>query len=322
VQAVLYKYFDPLLYVFVHKASPQKNPYLVTIHREEFWGFLKRCKLTSPYLSLAEIDVMVSSIGMSYKKLKGKPMHEPHYQIKLGQFLEVVVRIALCRQANWRSSPASPLPDCLSEMIEDKILHYEKVDDKTQEDKASRLRFEQPVLGLDADGRQLAPDEWMLEYHVRKMLDIHRVNLRALFKKWAQADELRETLTVGEFLLLLEPSQLLDASFTRTQLLEAVGMTMLGADNTQLSLWVAVATADPSSITMLFPEFIDSLARASFTKYADDHIASPELKTHEFCQLLISGPASKAEPPPRPQPEPEEPPPPPPEPEKKKKKKK
>ena len=187
---MLYKYFDPLLYVFAHKTLPSSNPYTVTINREEFWAFVKRCKLTSPYLSLAEIDVMVSSIGVSNKKLKDKPMHQPNYQIKLGQFLEIVVRIALLRQKNWQKA-ASPLPDCLSELVEDKIIYYEKVEDKDAEDKSSRLRFETPVLGIDKDGNSLAPDEWLLEYHVRKMLEIHRSNLRKLFTKWAQNDEVR-----------------------------------------------------------------------------------------------------------------------------------
>jgi len=319
---VLYKYFDPLLYIFVHKANPSKNPYLVTVDRSEFWAFVKRCKLTSPYLSLAEIDVMLTCIGISNKKLIGKPMHEPHYQIKLGQFLEVVVRISLLRQKEWQKA-AVPLPDCLSDLIEDKVLYYERVNDKGGDaDVSLRNRFEASTQGLDADGRALAPDEWLLPYHVRKMLEVHRSNLRAIFRKWAQADDLKETLTLHEFLLLMEPSGLIDPmDLSRNQLLEAIGLTMLGADNTQLLEWLEVAARDPEAHTLIFTEFCDSLARAAFIKYRDDLHAQPELKTHEFCQLLISGPASKAEPPPKPQPEPEEPPPPPPEPEKKKKKK-
>jgi len=319
VQAVLYKYFDSLLYIFVHKAAPTKNPYTVSIDREMFWGFVKRCKLTSPYLSLSMIDVMLTCIGINSKKLIGKPMHEPHYQVKLGQFLEIIVRISLLRQKDWQKA-AVPLPDCLSELVEDHVLHYEKVNEKAGDDDKSRLRFDDTRLGVDADGRVLEQDEWMLEYHVRKMLEINRTKLRAIFRKWAQADGLKETLSVHELLLLLEPSGLLGPDLTRAQLLEAVGMTLLGADNTHLAEWMEVTTKDPESQVMIFPEFCDSLARAAFTKYRDDLHSQPELKTHEFCQLLISGPASKAEPPPRPQPEPEEPPPPPPEPEKKKKK--
>ena len=126
MQSKLYNYFDKLLYIFVHKTDPGKNPYSVSIAREEFWGFIRRNKLTSPYLSLSDIDVMVSSIGANKQKLKDKPMHEPGYQVKLGQFLEVVVRISLFRQKNWQKAE-SPLPDCLTELVEDKIVYYEKV---------------------------------------------------------------------------------------------------------------------------------------------------------------------------------------------------
>ena len=102
--------------------------------------------------------------------------------------------------------------------------------------------------------------------------------------------QLRETLQVAEFMLLLEPSGLLAPDLSHTQLLEAVGMTMLGADNTELDEWMEVVTADPTCQVMIFSEFIDSLARAAFTKYRDDDVASPELKTHEFCQVALPTP--------------------------------
>ena len=61
-----------------------------------------RCKLTSPYLSVSDIDDFVSAIGTNAKKMKNKPRHQPTYQMSLGQFLEALVRISLLRQKNWQ----------------------------------------------------------------------------------------------------------------------------------------------------------------------------------------------------------------------------
>jgi len=320
VQAILYKYFSPLLYVFVHKAAPSKNPYSAMLEREEFWKFIKRCKLTSPCLSLAEIDMMVTMMGETNKKSGGKSTQDAHHQIQLCQFLEAIIRISVIRQRDWQKSTIDLLPDCLVEILEGNILRYEKVEMKqTEADKHTRQLF---GLTSQSSVRVSEHEAWLDDHRVIKMLRIHRPALRSLFRKWAQTDDLREKLTLHEFMLLMRPSGLIGPDLTESQLLEAVGMTALGADYSQLAEWMQLVRENPSQFLMLFTEFVESLARAAFVKYADDYVATPDFKAHEFCQLLISGPTSKADPPPRPPPEPEDPPTPPPEPEKKKKKKK
>jgi len=231
----------------------------------------------------------------------------------------VIVRVSLMRQKNWQKA-AHPLPDCLADLIEQHVLHYEKVDMHSDSWTSERQRLDAPMFDSD---KVLPPDAYLMPYHVRKMATIHMSDLRKIFRKWAVTDELRDTMNLEEYTLLLEAAgpAVLGSDLTRTELLEAVGITMLCGDPTFLEEWMEVATSDPPSLCIIFEEFVDCIARAAFTKYRDDPLSKMEFKAHELWQLLISGPASKAQPPPRPPPEPPPEPPAPPEPEKKPKKK-
>jgi hypothetical protein len=70
--------------------------------------------------------------------------------------------------------PLDPLPNCLNELIEQKILRYEGVE------------VEHSYKGMDAQEEEdtvfLEPDAYLLPFHVRKMATIHMTNLRKIFK--------------------------------------------------------------------------------------------------------------------------------------------
>lgn len=100
-----------------------------------------------------------------------------------------------------------------------------------------------------------------------------------------QADALRERMSVHEYMCLLRSSGLIGRDLTDMQLLEALGMAMLGGDGSQLAEWVEEAKQNPLQLHLLYDEFIESLLRAAFTKYSHDKVASADFKAHEFCQV-------------------------------------
>lgn len=91
-------------------------------------------------------------------------------------------------------------------------------------------------------------------------------------------------MTLKEMLALLKPSGLLGPDLTEAQVLEAVGLTVLGADHAKITEWVQVISENPSQLRLLFHEFTETLARTAFFKYKDDHSSPQELKAHELCQ--------------------------------------
>lgn len=134
---------------------------------------------------------------------------------------------------------------------------------------------------------------------VRQKLTIHETKLKKVFSKWAQVDETHETIDIDEWISMFAASGLVDAppkagraeGLTRRQLRQAFVVAMLGEHEGAFDDWSA--QAEPCR-ELIFPEFVDAIMRSALVKYASDPHTPVDLKVHELCLLLISGPAGAA----------------------------
>ena len=114
VRLGLFHHFESIKYIFsAHSAVAADGSAFMSLL--EFWGFCKRCALTSPYANLAKIDKMFAT------KQTGSNLHDPTRALSLPEFMAALTRISYLRQKN-AAKPDVQLPTSLFQLIEDKIL--------------------------------------------------------------------------------------------------------------------------------------------------------------------------------------------------------
>ncbi len=112
------------------------------------------------------------------------------------------------------------------------------------------------------------------------------------FNKWATADERHEVISLSEWFEMFEASGLMGADLTRAQLLSVFVHAMLGDHDKVVEKFEdAVERETRPCQDLIFSEFVEALTRTALSKYADDASTPVDLKVHEICLLLISGPA-------------------------------
>ena len=81
---------------------------LPSISLLEFRVFIRKAALTSPYLNLAQLEILVPSIDGA-RKASHTLLHHPEGRVNLAEFMEGLVRSSINRQEN-PANPAKTLP--------------------------------------------------------------------------------------------------------------------------------------------------------------------------------------------------------------------
>jgi hypothetical protein len=347
VQAVLWRNLDPLVYVMYYHdgvrsaaskgaaegggkgaAEGKTGGELGTISMLELRNFCRRSALTSPYLSLAQIDLLVPAHDGNDRRASIHNVHDAEGRVSLSELMETLVRIAVARQAN-RDNPAVPLPDCLVDILESQICPaYVGTDVSLMSEEEALLASlspqYSPSLGLGA--YRIIPHE-DLSGGVRRMLRIHAAMTRTLFARYAQRDETRSAMHIHEWLSLCAAARLGAPSasapkhtalsnddLVRLFAVVALGGEVAGAtDPDAVQLWRAkheqppptgdgggglgggrVSSAMLASATksvagaLMLCEFEELLARLALAKFDHDRVTPEAIKVHEILQQSCS----------------------------------
>ena len=261
VRLGLFHHFESIKYIFsAHSAVAADGSAFMSLL--EFWGFCKRCALTSPYANLAKIDKMFAT------KQTGSNLHDPTRALSLPEFMAALTRISYLRQKN-AAKPDVQLPKSLFQLIEDKILPLSP--------------------GFDSFDAARAPSSPFTSAAVRQKLTIHETRLKQLFRKWAKQDETRQTIHLDEWLAMFRASGIIGYDLDEAKLREAFVIAILGDHENALASWDEAGEA--ACCELIFPEFVEAILRAAMLKLKDDKRTTIDLKIHEICLLLIFGPA-------------------------------
>ncbi len=289
VQGALWRNFECLQFVFATRAvsgelTAEGEP-VYTMPLLEFWALCKRCAIPTPWCNLARIDTL---LDVTDRKHKLHP-HNPSRGLTLSDFLEILCRVSIVRQEG--AATVEPLPDCLSSMIEEYLLRL--APGFEEENEAAAAAAEE--AGEDPTPFRQVPSETpgiLASPALRQKLTIHDTKLKKLFYKWATADERHEVISLSEWFEMFEASGLMGADLTRAQLLSVFVHAMLGDHDKVVEKFEdAVERETRPCQDLIFSEFVEALTRTALSKYADDASTPVDLKVHEICLLLISGPA-------------------------------
>jgi len=229
----------------------------------EFWALCKRCGLPTPTYNLAKIDKMFVT------KLTEKNAHDAQRKLQLHDFLGALIRLSVLRQPH-PMKPDVPLPNSLTQLIEEKLLILTTGFDTFAPEKVAPALFTSPA--------------------VRQKLTIHESRLKQLFLKWAVHDEYRQTIDLHEWLDMFAASTIMGPDLTKGQLECDFVLAMLGDHAGNFESWQNAG--ENACQELIFPEFVEALMRASLTKFRDDDTTAIDLKVHEICLLLTFGPAA------------------------------
>eukprot|EP00325_Prymnesiales_sp_UTEX-LB-985_P024258 CAMPEP_0174731970 /NCGR_PEP_ID=MMETSP1094-20130205/58536_1 /TAXON_ID=156173 /ORGANISM="Chrysochromulina brevifilum, Strain UTEX LB 985" /LENGTH=529 /DNA_ID=CAMNT_0015934421 /DNA_START=17 /DNA_END=1606 /DNA_ORIENTATION=+ len=264
VKGALWHQFEPLQYIFSCQATVAADESKkLTMSLLEFWSLCKRCGLPTPTYNIAKIDKMFVT------KLTEKDAHNAQRKLELHDFLGALIRLSVLRQPH-PMKPDVPLPNSLTQLIEEKLLVLTPGCDTFAADKVAPALFGSPA--------------------VRQKLTIHESRLKQLFLKWAIRDEFRQTIALHEWLDMFAASTIMGADLTKDQLVRDFVIAMLGDHPGNFESWQAAG--EQACEELIFPEFVEALMRVSLTKYRDDDSTSVDLKVHEICLLLTFGPAA------------------------------
>ena len=267
VKIALFHHFEPVKYVFSSHSGVGPDG-VATMSLLEFWAFVKRCALTSPWCNLAKIDKMFTT-----KQTEHNP-HDPARQLKLEEFMGALCRLSILRQKS-AVKPDIPLPKSLTTIVEENILPLTPGFDNFDPARAAATPFTSAA--------------------VKQKLTIHETKLKKLFRKWATTDETRQTINVEEWLAMFRASDIMGSDMTEETLRHAFVVAMLGDHDGVYEAWEEglskAAQEGGACVTLIFPEFVEAILRAALFKFSYDDETPVDLKIHEICLLLIFGPA-------------------------------
>ena len=203
-------------------------------------------------------------------KLTEHDPHNPKRQLTIVDFMGALARLSVLRQKS-AVKPDIQLPTSLSKIIEENILPL--------------------TPGFDTFDHDRAPPNLFASAAVRQKLTIHETRLKKLFRKWATADEARQTISMAEWLDMFRASETTGKDLDEDKLMQAFVVAELGDHKSSYSDWQAAGGVESACADLIFPEFVEAILRAALLKYDYDPRTSVDLKIHELCLLLIFGPA-------------------------------
>jgi hypothetical protein len=214
VQAVLWRYFDLISYImYFHGAgrgkqalTPEKP--MPTISLMEMRVFVRRTALTSPYLNLAQIEMLVPSSD-GKRRNTHEALHDPEGQVTLPELMESLVRIAISRQHD-PNQPEKTLPTALVEMIDTQVqpAYAREPPPDTPSVYDDEVLYS-PMLGLGEFKVKPLPE---LNGAVGRVLRIGSPTSRSVMALFGLRDQTRQTLSVHEFVRMCVHARLLAPS--------------------------------------------------------------------------------------------------------------
>lgn len=262
VRIIIYHNYESIKYLFASHATvgPDGTAYMTLL---EFWALCKRCALVSPWANIARINKVL----FTTKDNEHDP-HNPQRSMVMQDFIGALVRLSLLRQKDY-SKPDDELPSSIKTMLEEDIWPLTPGFESFEPDRAAPTPFRSSA--------------------VRQKLTIHESRLKELFRKWAVADETRQTINLSEWQAMFAKAEIVDHDLTEDKLREAFVVAQLGDHKGSFARWEEAG--EDACTDLIFPEFVEAVLRAGLLKCIDDHETPMDLKIHEVCLLLIFGPA-------------------------------
>ena len=262
VRVIIYHNYESIKYLFASHATvgPDGTAYVTLL---EFWALCKRCALASPWANIAKINKVL----FTTKDNEHDP-HNPQRSMAMHDFIGALVRLSVLRQKNYLK-PAEELPSSISTMLEENVWPLTPGFESFDPDRAAPTPF--------------------TSSSVRQKLTIHESRLKELFRKWAVADETRQTINLSEWLAMFTKAEIVDRDLTEDKLREAFVVAQLGDHEGSFARWEEAG--EDACTELIFPEFVEAVLRAGLLKCIDDDVTPIDLKIHEVCLLLIFGPA-------------------------------
>ena len=268
VQGVLWRYFDLLAYIMYFHGGPAaaaaarggggattpgaaaaadgRDHELMTISIYEFRVFVRKAALTSPFLNVAQMDLIIPTHD-GKRRVSHTAVHHPEGRVTLSEFMEALVRISISRQANI-ADPEIKLPNALIDIVEQHLMPAygafppgDNLNSMFDLDPAMQEEVE-PGMGTY---KVLAFEE--LDGSIGRVMRIHAPTTRALFAKFAVRDDTGSAMEVREFFAMCRAGGLLEASasdarsgLTSDDVVELfAGIQLGGHSATALEKWKA-----------------------------------------------------------------------------------
>lgn len=232
VQGVLWRFFDLICYVFYYHGGPfaatemraagsaaadQRDHELMSISILELRLFIRKACLTSPYLNVAQMDLLIPN-NDGKRRVSHVAVHHAEGRVTLAEFMETLVRISISCQANT-ADPAVKLPAALIDIIEQQIMPAYDAFPKEEPSAMPSMLNLYPDLDEEEEKQ---PDPHIGPYRVLpleeldgsigRMMRIHAPTTRALFAKYASRDETGSVIDVREFVTMCKTAGLLAPS--------------------------------------------------------------------------------------------------------------
>ena len=232
VQGVLWRFWDLVCYIFYCHGGPAaaaemraaggastdaRDHELMSISIFEFRALVRKACLTSPYLNLAQMDLLIPN-NDGKRRSSHVAVHHPEGRVFLPEFIETLVRVSIARQANV-AEPAVKLPTALIDLVEQ---HFMPAYDAFPKQEASAIPSMLSLYpGLEEEEEEarepgigpykvLPLDE--LDGAIGRVLRIHAPTSRALFSKYAVKDDTHSVIDVREFVGMCRAANLLAPS--------------------------------------------------------------------------------------------------------------